>query len=80
MIFTTVFTSLGCVENKQQAASATPVQERFTTTYEGATSDGWIMVMHDNKLNTTIYRCADGYGYQGIAVISDKDLRNNYGE
>ncbi|MDD4804728.1 MAG: hypothetical protein PHN69_06215 [Candidatus Pacebacteria bacterium] len=82
LIFISVFTSLGCVEVKQQDASAPPApQERFTVTFSGEVGDqGWVQVMHDNKLNTTIYRCADGYGYQGIAVISDKDLRNNYGE
>ena len=74
LICISVFTSLGCVESKEQQAAAPPAQERFTVTYDSAVGDGWIQVMHDNKLNTTVYRCADGYGYQGIAVISDKDL------
>jgi len=63
----------GCV-TKDAEASAPPAPERFTVTFDGAVGDGWIQVMHDNELNTTIYRSADGYGYQGIAVISDSDL------
>ncbi len=75
LIFTTVFTSLGCIDNSnEQQAAAPPTHERFTTTFDGAVGDGWIQVTHDNQLNVTIYRSADGYGYQGIAVIADKDL------
>ena len=75
LVFITVFTSIGCVESNQQGVSAPPAQDRFTVTFDGGVGDGFIQVMHDNELNTTIYRTADGCGYQGIAVIADKDLK-----
>jgi len=74
LIFITVFTSIGCVDRDQQQAVATPAPERFTTTFSGPVDDGWVQVLHDNELNVTVYRTADGYGYQGISVIADKDL------
>jgi len=74
LIFITVFTSIGCVDNGQQQAVATPAQDRFTTTFNGPVDGGWMQVLHDDELNVTVYRTADGYGYQGISVIADKDL------
>ena len=35
---------------------------------------GYVRVIHDNELNVTIYQAADGYGYQSVSAIPDKDL------
>lgn len=69
-----IFICSGCVE-VAESQQKPPVYDpdRFVVEWEGAVSDGWLMVMHDTELNTTVYRTADGYGYQGVAVIADNE-------
>ncbi len=67
-------TSSGCITKNDNTTPATPAADRFTVTFDGEVGGAWIQVLHDNELNTTVYRSADGYGWQRIAVISDKDL------